>query len=275
MRHFGSIGGVKCIGGNRFAWMRLVGIRVERHVVPRGNSAATHVGSAGESAAKPWPVAIGLDDRIHRNGSATEWWVAFFRPAVVQVAADLPSGFLAADRSNHDDSERVPFGFGFRTADESMDFVLISVHLMPGASKRERRRHELATIAQWIDAHDQTERDFIILGDMNIENAVELASATPEGCLSLNDECRPTNTNLNGPKPYDHMMFNTSETGEIDRQFDCQVVDLIDAMRDHWDVSLGSYPGEPRAPCRAETCPAVGPMQVHREAATTLSGVRY
>ncbi len=100
-------------------------------------------------------------------------------------------------------------------------------------------------VAQWIDAHDQAERDFIILGDMNIEDAAELATATPAGYLSLNDECRPTNTNLNGPKPYDHIMFNTSQTTEVDRGFDCQVVDLIDAMRDRWDGSLGSYPGEP------------------------------
>jgi len=187
----------------------------------------------------------GTGDHIHRNGSATEWWVAFFKSATVHVAADLPSGFLAADRSNNDDYERVPYAFAFRTSDESLDFVLISVHLKPGASERGRRRHELTTIAAWIDAHDQTEKDFIILGDTNIENAEELATATPGGYLSLNDECRPTNTNVNGPKPYDHIMFNTTHTGEIDRHVDCRVVDLIDAMREWWDASMGSYPGEP------------------------------
>jgi len=182
---------------------------------------------------------------IHRNGSATEWWVAFFKPAAVSVAADLPSGFLATDRSNNDDYERVPYAFAFRSSDESSDFVLISVHLKPGASERDRRRHELNTVARWIDAHDQTEKDFIILGDMNIENAEELGDATPDGYLSLNDECRPTNTNVNGPKPYDHIMFNTTYTGEIDREFDFQVVDLIEAMRGWWDSSIGSYPGDP------------------------------
>ena len=75
--------------------------------------------------------------------------------------------------------------------------------------------------------------------------ARELEDATPDGYLSLNDECRPTNTNVNGPKPYDHIMFNTTHTGEIDREFDFQVVDLIEAMRGWWDASLGSYPGDP------------------------------
>jgi len=187
----------------------------------------------------------GTGENIHRNGSVTEWWVAFFKPAAVNVAADLPSGFLAADRSNNDDYERVPYAFAFRSADESSDFVLISVHLKPGASEQDRRRHELATIASWIDTHDQTEKDFIILGDMNIKNADELEVATPDGYLSLNDECRPTNTNVNGPKPYDHIMFNTTHTGEIDQAFDFQVVDLIEAMRGWWDASTGAYPGDP------------------------------
>ncbi|MGB2986269.1 MAG: hypothetical protein WBE26_10330 [Phycisphaerae bacterium] len=36
-----------------------------------------------------------------------------------------------------------------------------------------------------------------------------------------------------------------AHTGEIDRQFDCQVADLINAMREWRDASMGSYPGEP------------------------------
>lgn len=190
----------------------------------------------------------GTGDTIHRNGSATEWWVTFFKSERVKAAPDLPSGFIANDRSNHDDYERVPYAFAFRSIDNMIDFVLISVHLQPGASgsKQARRKHELASIANWIDAHDGVEKDYIILGDMNIEDADELTDSTPEGYLSLNDECRTTNTNVNGPKPYDHVMYNTTFTTEIDKEFDFQIVDLIEEMRSPWaGNSTDPYPGEP------------------------------
>jgi hypothetical protein len=188
----------------------------------------------------------GTNDKIHQNSSATEWWVTFFRRDRAQVAADLPSGFLAVDRSNHGDYERVPYAFAFRTLDHKADFVLISVHLKPGGTKKDkaRRQHELSAIARWIDAHDEEERDFVILGDMNIEDDKELAGTTPRGFISLNDECRPTNTNLRSPKPYDHVMFNPRYTTEIDRSFDMVVIDLIAAMAPFW-AGNEPYPGHP------------------------------
>ena len=75
--------------------------------------------------------------------------------------------------------------FPFRTLDNNLDFVLIPVHLQPGDSSRDaaRRKEELDTIAAWIDSHGAVEHDFIIVGDMNIEDAEELASATPAGFL--------------------------------------------------------------------------------------------
>ena len=130
-----------------------------------------------------------------------------------------------------------------------MDFVLISVHLNPGsgASNRARRAEELAAISAWIDANDATEKDFIILGDMNFESCSELATQTPFGFLSLNDECRATNTNINGPKPYDHVFHNvTHSSDEIDLGFDLEVLNLIDLMQPHWEASSSDpYPGNP------------------------------
>lgn len=55
------------------------------------------------------PEDTGSGERIHRNGSATEWWVTFFDPLKVRPDDDLPNGFLAEDRSNHPDYERVPY----------------------------------------------------------------------------------------------------------------------------------------------------------------------
>ncbi len=186
----------------------------------------------------------GSSDRNHLNSSSTEWWVVFYKPSVVKLARDLPGGFLAQDRTNHPDFERVPYAFPFRTTDGRSDFVLISVHLQPdsGPAARARRKHELDAIARWIDANDEVEKDFIILGDMNIENQKELASATPAGFVSLNDQCSPTNTK--GDKPYDHVMFNPKTTPEVDQTFDFVVIDLVQQMQPYWRLSA-SYPGTP------------------------------
>ena len=188
----------------------------------------------------------GTGERIHLNSSATEWWVVFFKTNKVELAPDLPTGFLADDRSNHPDYERVPFAFGFRTVDGKADFVLISVHLMPGkeAAAKQRRLHELQSIDRWIRSRNQEEKDFIILGDMNIENTAELDAATPEGYLSLNKDCLPTNTNVRGPKPYDHVMFSTVYTTEIDQEYGFKVINLIEQMRPFWN-SAEQYPGDP------------------------------
>ena len=188
----------------------------------------------------------GTGKRIHNNGFATEWWVTFYRDSKVSRALDLPHGFLADDRSNHDDYERVPYAFSFRAGDSGADFVLVSVHLQPGDGRKDaaRRKHELGSIATWVDANDEQEKDFIMLGDCNIEDAEELTDATPGGFLSLNDECRATNTNVRGPKPYDHVFFQPAFTVEIDRDHDMAVVNLVEAMRPHWQ-GTEPYPGEP------------------------------
>ncbi len=188
----------------------------------------------------------GTGDVIHRNGSSTEWWVCFYRPDRIQPASDIPHGFLAEDRSNHPSFERVPYAFAFRTLSRTLDFVLISVHLQPGdgRSDRARRAEELAAIDQWIRRQSPAERDFIVLGDMNLEDEEEVRAVTPTGFVSLNAECRPTNTNLNGPKPYDHVMYSPTFSAEVDVAFDMQIVNLIDELAGSW-TGAGDYPGDP------------------------------
>lgn len=186
----------------------------------------------------------GSGDTNHSNGSGTEWWVVFYKDDKVDIAVGLPTEFLADDRTNHDDYERVPHAFAFQTPDGGLDFVLISVHLQPGGSSAAmaRRKVELEAIADWVNDHDDQEKDFIILGDMNIEDCEELAEATPSGFVSLNDECEATNTNVNGPKPYDHVMYRRRFTKEIDARYDFRVYNLIEAMRPFWN-SNDPYPG--------------------------------
>ncbi len=188
----------------------------------------------------------GTGDVIHRNGSTTEWWVAFYKPNRVQIANDLPSGYLANDRSNHPDYERVPYAFAFRTPDDHLDFVLISVHLKPGTgpSNRARRKEEIDAIAAWIDANDGSEHDFIVLGDMNFQHKAELINVTPPGLVSVNNHFLPTNTQLD--KSYDHAMMSLYHTSEVDLAFGFVVIDLRQAMAESWEAAHTTpYPGDP------------------------------
>lgn len=193
----------------------------------------------------------GPGETNHKKTTATEWWITFYRASVVRPAFDLPYGFLASDRTNHPDYDRVPYAFAFRCIDSLTDFVLISVHLHPDKSGDERRKHELGAIAEWIVEVDSIEKDFIILGDMNIQDKEELLDVIPDGFVSLNDECRRTNTLINtnpdqGARPYDHVMYRPAfSIHEIDTVYDLEVINLIDEMRHYWDSVNGPYPGEP------------------------------
>lgn len=189
------------------------------------------------------PEDTGRSLTNHSNGTNTEWFVAFYRPDRVSPATDLPWGFLADDVTAHPDFDRVPFAFPFRAG--GADLVFISVHLRPGrgASNAERRAQELDAIWRWIRNRRGGERDYVILGDMNLETCDELAEVLPRGAVSLNHACEATNTNVRGPKPYDHVMFRTAFTAaEIGDAF--EVVDLIEAMRPSWS-STRRYPGDP------------------------------
>lgn len=187
----------------------------------------------------------GPNNEIHSGGSSTEWWVCFYNDDRVDVADDLPNGFLDADRSANPNYKRVPYAFGLRKDD--LDIVLISVHLAPGDEDEnvQYRAHELQTIFDWINNNDAVEKDFIILGDMNIKDSEELEAVTPIGYLSLNDECRKTNTAEGTDKPYDQVIYSTTNTtDEIDINYDLEVVDLIESMRDKWEGD-DPYPGDP------------------------------
>ena len=189
----------------------------------------------------------GSGENIHNRGSSTEWSVVFYKPGKLKIADDLPHGYLSKDRSAHPVYPRVPHAHGFRTIDGKMDFVVINVHLSPGGSKKKERKAELLSIAQWIDLNDAQEQDFYIVGDMNIENAAELEAVIPAGFISLNDECRKTNTAAGSSKPYDHVMYRPASRAaldEVDEIFDFQVINLIDQMRDTWQGN-SAYPGDP------------------------------
>jgi len=212
----------------------------------------------GEMTARGFEYVLSEEDtgtgpNNHNNGSATEWFAAFYRPEHVEPAPDLYTGFIAEDRTDHAHYERVPYAFGFRGCMDapshscSEDLVFISVHLKPdsdGASTA-RRAEEIGEISSWVNAQSGAERDYVVLGDMNLEDCEELSSVIPDGFVSLNGECLPTNTNINGPKPYDHVFLRPAETGDEIDMGSFEVVDLIAQMEVYWNPDDGPYPGDP------------------------------
>ena len=71
---------------------------------------------------------------------------------------------------------------------------------------------------------------------------VKEAEDLPSGFVSLKDECVPTNTNVNNPKPYDYVMHNSAYTAEID----FEIINIIDVMKSYWEQSqTGTYPDDP------------------------------
>ena len=72
-------------------------------------------------------------------------------------------------------------------------------------ANRARRAEEMGAISAWIDANDDGgEGDFIIIGDMNLQNLQELIDITPAGFVSINNQFLPTNTGRT--EAYDHVM---------------------------------------------------------------------
>jgi exonuclease III len=147
----------------------------------------------------------GPGEKNRTNSSATEWWVVFYRNGKVKPTLKT---FLSEDRTANPNFERVPYAFGFKSVDGKTDFVLISVHLKPGKSNSVRRKQELSAVSAWIHSRGTKEKDYIVLGDMNIENKAELLKISPYCMQSLNSGMLPTNTNLNSPKPYDHILVH-------------------------------------------------------------------
>lgn len=187
------------------------------------------------------PEDTGPGKNNHSSGTDTEWFIAFYNPKRVSWDRSLPDGFLAADRTNNPDYERVPYAFGFR-ADDNTDFVLISVHLKPNPEGAGRRKQELSAIAHWIDMHDEVEKDFIIVGDMNLQDCGELQNIMPQNFVSLNSSCMSTNTSVRRPRPYSHVMYRPEYSTEIRDNF--RIVDLVSTMKTFWHHPE-HYPGDP------------------------------
>lgn len=166
----------------------------------------------------------GTGNKIHVNSARTEYFATFYKRDMVTL---IDSGFIADDRSNNDDYERVPY-YTYFTDNEGMDFAIISTHLKPGSGKknRTRRYHELNSIISFVDElqESHSERDYIILGDMNVYDCDILDENLKSGFIRANTEC--LNSNLKRNEPYDQVLYNRNYTTIQDYQ----VIDMYEVF---------------------------------------------
>jgi hypothetical protein len=226
-----------------------------------------------------WDYVLSVGDTgkstNHNNSTLSEWHIVFYRPGKVMPApeTEVPTGWTLLDPAEplaaHPVFDRVPYGFGFRTVPRAdgkqLDFVLINVHLHSTQTRLnekekeagEIRAREIVQIQKWIAAHNAktAERDYIILGDMNIVDGRQLQSikttvaaemaalGLPGGdtLASLNQASVPTNVSTNDPKPFDQVIFDTKNTTEIVRSkahgADMILIDL--AKKFKFDADFG------------------------------------
>jgi len=178
------------------------------------------------------------------NTSTTEWFVAFYNRSRVRIANNLPQGFLESDRTRNQYFDRVPYAFTFELGSEDIVFVSVHLHAGTGATARANRAREFEAIDRWITSQTGSERDFVILGDMNIESCAELAAVLFTGFQSLNHECLDTAVSPGSDRPYDHVFYSEEHTShDLGDWF--RVTDLVTEFEDDWDTANGDYPGDP------------------------------
>lgn len=167
----------------------------------------------------------------HDNTTRSEFPVVFYRPERASPTKNIENAYLSAPLVGNDVFDRVPFAFHLtlktKTGKPANDFVLVSVHLHwdsdgEGVEAAEaRRRGEIAAIMKWMakSKEETGERDYLLLGDMNIRNDDEIAAhlkvtANKLAFRSLNLSCTPTNTKLD--KCYDQVIFSKQRIDEIE-----------------------------------------------------------
>lgn len=172
------------------------------------------------------------------NGSTSEYFVAFYKPQVLQYL-QARSGFVHQPLVGNSTFDRVPWTFHFATLDRTLDFAVTNVHLAADEGADEQRRDELAFIAQ---RAANGEPDHLIVGDMNIQDCTELVDALPSGYQSLNASCLATNVGRTG-KPFDHVMYRPQSTANDIDPHHFVPLDLVRLMEPSWDTTDGDYPG--------------------------------
>lgn len=178
------------------------------------------------------------------NSSQSEWFVVFYRPSVLQVDSSRCE-FISLPLVSNPVFDRVPFRVQFSTLDMTLDFSIINVHLASAERADQERRDELQSIESYTRSQASNEKDFIVVGDMNIQSVAEFQRALPANWESLNNECRSTNLaaarNPDNQKPYDHVVYCPEFTAnDLDLEFDMQILDIYERFYADWATQNAS-----------------------------------
>lgn len=172
----------------------------------------------------------------HTPTTASEWWIAFYKPQTVEPDSARCYGFVSRPLTINPYFKRVPYAFPFRTKDRKSNFTLVSVHLQPGngLDDRQCRKNELSELFKWSTNQWESNKDFIVLGDCNIYNQEELLPFQTIGLQTLNANFISTNTKMyessDKGEPYDHV-FHFSSTAEDLVPGSFKVIDLIAELK--------------------------------------------
>lgn len=233
-----------------------------------------------------WILSEGKTGPTNGNlGRNADYFVAFYKKARIQHAEDLPNGWLEQPTVKNPRFDRVPYAFGFRAvksgSKKPVDFVMISVHLHPTegsniaakVADKAFRVFEFGIIQDWINAQDSTEKDYIILGDTNIEDQEEYNAITGNPSPAVKKEMtsrgksvgkasaglettytslnavvgadgtvQMNGTNLKMEKPYDHVFYNTETSTEIKRGMN--MIDTVKFFRPNGFLKKGDTVGD-------------------------------
>jgi hypothetical protein len=172
----------------------------------------------------------------HTPTTASEWWIAFYKPKTVEPDSARCYGFVSKPLASNPSFERVPYAFPFRSVDKKTNFTLVSVHLQPGNSSEERtrRQEELSELFKWSTTQMESNKDFIVLGDCNIYDQKEVLPFATMNVTGLNSNFQSTNTKLYESaakgEPYDHVFhFQSSIEDIVPNSFN--VVDLMAELK--------------------------------------------
>ncbi len=184
----------------------------------------------------------------HTPTTASEWWIAFYRPQTVEPDSARCHGFISHPLVNNPHFERVPYAFPFRSKDKKTNFTLVSVHLQPGngSEDRLRRKGEIKELLEWSTSQWESNKDFFVLGDCNIYDQNEMLPFQSTGVHTLNINFASTNTKMyesaSKGEPYDHVFHFAHSTEDVlPNSF--EVIDLMSALKPH--QSSISFPLEP------------------------------
>lgn len=155
-----------------------------------------------------YPAAYDISEAVGRG--VKERYAFIYRTDRVQQTSP---GQLYPEQN--DEFIREPYFASFRSGD--FDFTLLTIHLLYGKSKKDRRPEllELGQVYDYVQRSDTNEQDIILLGDFNFapdDHGWQNLTRLPTMTALLN---KPIKTTVTDTSLYDNFWFETRHVREF------------------------------------------------------------